>query len=68
MHISDLENPVVQNLIRHCNDTWHEDMFINNLDELTEQLVKDFYNSELERDKALIIQKSLKKIYEDSLN
>jgi len=57
-------------LIQQCNETWKNNLFIKKLDLLVDKIIKDFPYTPpiaLNKEKAILVQKKLEKIYEDAL-
>ena len=70
MRSSDKEHHYTKELIAYCNETWHDDMYIEGFETLADKIIKDFpYTPPIALDKkrALKIQNKLESIYEKSL-
>jgi len=67
---SNKDNNKTKRLIKQCNDTWKNNLFIDKLDLLPDKLTQDFPYSPpiaLNKEKAIKVEKKLEKIYQDTL-
>ena len=68
LYSSNKDDNDTKELIEYCNETWHDDMYIEGFETLADKIIKDFPYTPpiaLDKERALKIQKKLKSIYEN---